>query len=654
MCGISLIISKLDEAICEEKIRGMNDRVKHRGPDGEGYYFGSNFAMGHRRLSIVDLSPAGLQPMRRGDDYIIFNGMIYNYLELRTELVLQGYEFSTQTDTEVLLAACQHWGTEAFKRLNGMWAFAWYNRKSNQIILCRDHFGIKPMYYTTVNNLFAVASEIKQFLNLPGYTPVLNKKVAVNFLTHGWLNYSEHTFFMGTKELRAGHYLVYDLENHHHQIHNWYNLSEASAPVNPELQKAILQVRDLFGDSIKKRMRADVSIGSCLSGGIDSSAIVSHLGARQLANKNFVTVTSCYRIPKYDEQIYSDEVTRSTGFKGVKVFPELNRLFDDDEMDIMLYHQEQPFGTASHYSEFQVFKTAAAQKLKVMLDGQGADEYFGGYDEFFMIYLHALIRSGKFREAIRSLKGKADNNLFSIGRLLISYYKTIYWYPRVGALKKIFGKPNFSWLNNSWKKIAGQNLVAFKPGNLRDLSLQEMISSSLPLQLHSEDRNSMMHSIESRLPYLDHRLVEYVISLPCGFKIKDGISKFILRNAIDELPLLIKNRTDKMGFVAPDEPWVRQNKDKIRTELKDAIDNTDIFSNELLKRFDRFIAGKLNYEPIYIRAITLNRFIRIFKMQSQTNNTTDNKPLVPKMVVRQDLVQAIVTCSNLLADVNYC
>ena len=187
MCGISLIISKTNDAVAAELVKSMNDRVAHRGPDGEGFYFNTNFAMGHRRLSIVDLSDAGLQPMKRGDDYIIFNGMIYNYLELKKELVQAGHDFASQTDTEVLLAACQQWGVHAFKKLNGMWAFAWYRARTNQIILCRDHFGIKPLHFTTNNNFFAVASEIKQFLALPGFTPVLNKKVAVNFLVKGRL-----------------------------------------------------------------------------------------------------------------------------------------------------------------------------------------------------------------------------------------------------------------------------------------------------------------------------------------------------------------------------------------------------------------------------------------------------------------------------------
>ncbi len=212
MCGISLIISKLNKAVSAEQIKQMTDKVSHRGPDGEGYYHGQNFAMGHRRLSIIDLSDAGIQPFRRGYDYIIFNGMIFNYLELKKELILLGHDFYTHTDTEVLLVACQQWGIEAFKKLNGMWAFAWYRAKSNDIFLCRDYFGIKPMYYTATQDYFVAASEIKQFCSLPGFNPALNKRTAVNFLVSGWLNYSEETFFEGVKELKAGHYMVYDLE----------------------------------------------------------------------------------------------------------------------------------------------------------------------------------------------------------------------------------------------------------------------------------------------------------------------------------------------------------------------------------------------------------------------------------------------------------
>jgi asparagine synthase (glutamine-hydrolysing) len=195
MCGISILINKKNSPVADGLISGMNDRVIHRGPDGEGYFFGDNFAFGHRRLSIMDLSSGGHQPMEYKEDAIVFNGMIYNYVELKNELTLLGHQFHSTSDTEVLLNACYQWGIKAFEKLNGMWAFAWYRKKSNDIILCRDRYGIKPLYYTTVGSLFAAGSEIKQFIDLPGFNSVLNKKIAANFLTQGCLNYSEETFF---------------------------------------------------------------------------------------------------------------------------------------------------------------------------------------------------------------------------------------------------------------------------------------------------------------------------------------------------------------------------------------------------------------------------------------------------------------------------
>jgi asparagine synthase (glutamine-hydrolysing) len=653
MCGISLIISSLNQSVSAEQIHCMNDKVMHRGPDGEGYFYGWNFAMGHRRLSIIDLSEAGLQPMQKDGDVIIFNGMIYNYLELRDELISYGHQFITQTDTEVLLVACQHWGLDAFKKLNGMWAFAWYKAVSKEIILCRDYYGIKPLYYTTTNGLFAAGSEIKQFLSLPEFTPVLNKKAAVNFMVNGSLNYSEQTFFKGVKELRGGHFMIYNLSNHQSKIYKWYDLPSAAAPGNMTFDQAIAEVHRLFGDSVKKRMRADVKIGSCLSGGIDSSSIVSYLDAHHLADKNFATITSCYTEPNYDEQEYSDKVSRVTGFRAVKVFPDLNQLLDGGELDVMVYYQDQPFAGASHYSEFAVFQTAANNHLSVMLDGQGADEYLCGYDDFFETYLTQLLRTGKFKEAFCNIRKRAEAQQTSIFRVMKSYCKGAYWFPFILFCKKLLHKSNYPWLSSSWKKLADEHLIKYKSSDLRELTLQQMMTTSLPLQLHSEDRNSMMHSIESRLPFLDHRLVEYVISLPSDFKIKNGLSKYILREAINEIPELIKNRAYKMGFVAPDEPWMRANHVRIRLELEEVVHNSDIFSEDLLKRFDKFINGQINFEYIYFRAIALHRFMKVFRMQTQNSRIIENFGF-PKTLSYQKLFPGIVSCSNLLADVNYC
>src|ERR1700730_14712764 len=209
MCGISIAINTSNKEVSEGLIRSMNDKVMHRGPDDEGYYHGENFALGHRRLSILDLSIAGHQPMQRKDFWIVYNGEVYNYVELKEELKQLGYSFKTGTDTEVMLAAYEQWGVGAFAKFNGMWAFALYDAGQKEIVFCRDHFGIKPLYFIKTGNWFLAGSEIKQFTTLPDFVPVLNKTIAVNFLASGLLNYSDQTFFEGVNELRPGHYLKY-------------------------------------------------------------------------------------------------------------------------------------------------------------------------------------------------------------------------------------------------------------------------------------------------------------------------------------------------------------------------------------------------------------------------------------------------------------
>ena len=616
MCGISLIIDKNNNPVEESQIRLMNDKVIHRGPDDEGYYHGKNFAFGHRRLCILDLTQAGHQPMIRDNYCINYNGEIYNYLELIEELKGLGHIFKSHADTEVLLPSIWEWGTEAFSKFNGMWAFMLYDAAEQEIILCRDRFGVKPLYYTHTGDFFLAASEIKQFTALSAFHPVLNKEATANFLAEGWLNYSEQTFFEGVYELRPGHYMKYNLATHEITIRQWYDLIKEIPQQEVTEQEAIKQVNHLLTDSIRLRMRADVNVGSCLSGGVDSSSIVSIIHDKEFASENFITITSCYTDQQYDEQEFSDEVSRQTGYKSAKVFPELDRLFDDGHLDQMIYHHDQPFSGASHYSEFSVFNEARKNGVIVLLDGQGSDEYFCGYDEFFVTYIQALLKKGKFRQALSNLRYKTNLENESLGAQLKGFFRAKYWYPSLLLIKKIIGKTKYPWLRKEWRTFTNKKLMNFDADNIRDLSIQQIIYSSLPYQLHSADRNSMSFSLEVREPFMDYRLIEYVISLPDRFKIKKGYSKYILREAITILPDNVKYRKHKMGFVAPDKTWILNNKERMRDQLVDAIQQMKIFSDELLKRFDLFTQGKLGYEPIYFRAISLNHFCKIFKMQT--------------------------------------
>lgn len=615
MCGISIAIDTTRQSVPHDRIKAMNDKVFHRGPDDEGFYFGENFAFGHRRLSIIDLSSAGHQPMTRNKLCITYNGEIYNYIELRDQLISLGHTFQSASDTEVILAAYEEWGTSAFSKFNGMWAFAIHDAVNNSIIFCRDHFGIKPFYYSKTKKHFLAGSEIKQFTAVNEFEPILNKSVAVNFLVNGLLNHSAETFFEGVNELRPGHYLTYQLTTHETKIVCWYDLDKASTRVNDDYQLAVGKVRSLFVDSVRLRMRSDVRVGSCLSGGIDSSSIVGTIHSQQLANTDFATITSCYTDATYDEQRFSDLVTNQTGFKSAKVFPALNDLDENGDLDKMVYHQDQPFSGASHYSEFKVFETARKEKMIVMQDGQGSDEYLAGYHEFFNERVSELVTTLQWRPAVLLLRQKAIHRTRSFYSELTSFLRSQYLFPIINGIKSLVGRNNYSWLSDEWKKIAATSLITYQSRGIRALSLNEMQHSSIPYQLHSEDRNSMLFSIESRLPFLDHRLVEYCIGLPSSYKIRDGYSKAVLRDAMAELPEPIKYRKDKMGFVAPDPTWILQNKDRVRKDLEYVIQSTGIFSAQLLSRFDRFVSGELGYEPIYFRALTFSRFCKCFNMK---------------------------------------
>ena len=615
MCGISIAINKKNISVLESIIKPMNDIINHRGPDDEGFYYGNNFALAHRRLSILDLSSAGHQPFQWKHLWITYNGEVYNYVELREELKQFGHTFKTTSDTEVIMAAYEHWGVEAFAKFNGMWSLAIFDSIKNEIIFCRDHFGIKPMFYTHTPSYFLAGSEIKQFTTINEFEPILNKNSAVNFLVKGSLNYSENTFFENVFELPAGHYLQYNLSNHSINKVKWYDIKEAVKITNLSEEETISTFRKLFTDSVRIRMRSDVTVGSCLSGGIDSSAIVSTVKADNLANANFATITSCFEDKKFDEQKFSDLVTESTGYKAVKVFPNLNDLWDKHHLDKIIFHQDQPAYSGSCYSEFNVFKTARENNMIVMLDGQGSDEYLCGYGEFYITRLKQLFLTLRFATAFSLIKQKAAHRNHSVFAELKLFLKSAILFPAIALIKKLQGKNNYGWLSNDWQKIAEKELVYFNSNNIKDLSIDEIKYTSIPYQLHSEDRNSMMFSIESRLPFLCPRLVEYSIGLDDEFKIKNAYTKYVLRQAVPEMPQAIRERKDKMGFVSPDASWMLKNKEIVRKELSEAVADYGIFNNNTLARFDSFINGQLGYDPLFFRVLSFNRFCKIFKMK---------------------------------------
>ncbi len=619
MCGISVIIAKKNEPRLNEIVQKMNDKIIHRGPDAQGYFYDEMFAFGHRRLKIIDLSDDAAQPMKFENLVINYNGEVYNYIELREELIASGYSFKSQSDTEVVLKAYHAWGIDSFRKFNGMWAFSIFNSDTREIIFCRDHFGIKPLQYYISDNFFAAASEIKQFFVVPDFQAFLNMPVALDFLYNGLLNTSEETFFRNVKELRGGYYLKYSLKKHTYDIQKWYNFKPEKLQPGTTYESATKKVHNLLTESINIRCRSDVKLGSCLSGGIDSSAMVCILHDEKIKGFHAETITSCYVDKNYDEQKFSDLVSQKTGFRSLKVFPSLDSFLENDAEKI-IYHQDQPIPSASHFSEFSVFKTAKENGLTVMLDGQGSDEYFGGYGEFFTVYLFELLKRGKLLKIFKLMKIKALQSSKPFYLVFRSFTVFLFEQRFKAFLNRILGKfefPDSFFQANTKKKyhsIFEKKLKKHK--SFIHLSADETFTTSIPYQLHSEDRNSMMFSVESRLPYLDFNLMEYGISLPTEFKIKNGIHKSVLRDAVDSLPPEIKNRKDKMGFVAPEAPWFLENAKKIQPEITEAIKIFNgIFDESLISYFDKTVVNEKKYHPFFFRLWSFYKWYKIFNVK---------------------------------------
>ncbi len=589
MCGISLIVNKNRQEVPIAVIKKMNDQVIHRGPDGEGFLLHKNFAFGHKRLFIIDNSEAANQPLAYKNNTIIYNGELYNYVELKNELIKLGYTFNSKTDTEVVLAAYNHWGVDSFKKFNGMWSFIIYNANKEELILCRDNFGMKPLYYTNTTNQFMAASEIKQFIVHKEFEKVLNKKVAKNFIEYGLVNYNEETFFENVYELRAGNYLTYTLQSNKVEIKKWYNIEEEVKPIKDNYKTAKVKIKTLFEESVRLRMRSDVNVGSFLSGGVDSSAIVCAIKENKLNNENFSTITSCFNNPKYDEQEYSDVINKATEIEGHKIYPQFENFIGDQILEKIIYHLDQPISSLSQCAEYEVCKKGKETNLKVMMDGQGSDEYLCGYNEFKETYLKEALKKFQFKSITKNLKMLNVLLNVKIGIKNIIDHKKIVFYKKHTFYKK-------------YQKIK----------TVKELSFVQIQQTSLPAQLHSLDRNSMCFSMEARMPFLDKNLVEYCVGLPAKFKIKNNFSKFIFRDAIDYIPNKVRFRKTKMAFEAPEEEWMLANKEIIKEELNMVIHKFNFINPTFALDFANYCKGKISYNPVFFRLLAFNKFNHVF------------------------------------------
>ena len=585
MCGISGVINKNNKSVEELLIHQMTNIIAHRGPDSSGSYLYKNIAFGHRRLSILDLSSSGHQPMKYLDDLVItYNGEIYNFIEIREELIQKGYIFDSNSDTEVILKAYHCWGKTCVNYFNGMWSFSILDIKQKIVFCSRDRFGVKPFYYIENNDLFSFGSEISQLLPfLPNR--ILNKKVALDYLISGIEECSNETFFKDIYLLKGGHNLVFDLQTNSYEIERYYNL-KLSDQKNTSVDDYIQELKR----SITLRLRSDVKVGTCLSGGIDSSTISSFASKLyQNSNEKFMAIHAKSSEYKTDESEFAKIVSKISNINLNFVEPSYSD-FKSNILSIIKIQQE-PFGSLSIIMQYFVFKKAKELGCIVMLDGQGGDETLLGYERYYP----AIVKSKKGIAKLKALLQSSKNSRLS----LLDTIKYQYYFSNYKLrLKRLKFKNSFykSEILNEYESEE-LRIISESYNDISILQKNEIESSQLPHLLKYEDRNSMANSIESRLPFLDYKLVELSLNTNNSLKIKDGWTKFILRKAAETiLPKEIVWRKTKLGFNAPEKTWTKE------------------FENEMIKEIEQseILNNFIHFKKLYFKNLDLRTKWRLY------------------------------------------
>lgn len=563
MCGLVSIFAPAP-SLPEDLVATMRDRLAHRGPDGHGLSIERAgpmaIALAHRRLSILDLSTAASQPMRSPDGraVLVFNGEIYNFVELRDELRASGVAFRTTSDSEVLLAAYRHWGPDCVRRLNGMFAFVIWDAERQQIFVARDRFGEKPLFHARLpRGGRAFASEMKALFAHPELAPSANERIVAKFAAGAYYEDGEETMFEGVLRVPPAHALLVApdgaiLKQWRYWIPDYENVQEGLS-----VEAATEGFLARFQESIRKRLRSDVPIGTSLSGGLDSSMIVCSLAGARAAGTPFRQDAFSARFdddPTLSEGEYIDLVARTAGVHAHAVAPSPEGLMA--ECRRLHWHQEEPFLSASIYLQWCVARLAREHRTTVLLDGQGADELLGGYQFYFPSHQLDLVDRGRPLEllwttALFNARLKRASRRFADSRRRFN--------EEVGmSLRRawsLIGRPTGSVFHGPWDV----GLPAAKPGQrLRRIMAEALQYSSLPTLLRYADRNAMAFGREGRLPFLDYDLVDYCISLPDSAFVRNGWQKYVLRRAGEGLlPRRVQWRADKVGYAAPLDVWMR-------------------------------------------------------------------------------------------------
>ena len=614
MCGIFGVLKLNSTGVDIQRLQNAVNIIRHRGPDDEGYAlidtgtgtmqecFGdtsqikkgshilsaagntSDLALGFRRLSILDLSSNGHQPFTNSDKSVclIFNGEIYNYIEIREELLAKGYKFRTATDTEVILNSYLEWGTDCLQKFNGMWAIALYDVKKDLLFCSRDRFGVKPFYYYLDDKNFVFASEMKSIIEYfksdQTFVKRLNEDIVYDYLINNFVDHTEKTFISGINHLPPSHFIKFDKKKPH--VEKYFTLE-----INKELgnydsrkfDKLNKIYADLIYDAVSLRLRSDVPVGTCLSGGLDSSTITSIIssiivneGEKSQLGDRQKTFSAVYDDALYDERRFIEKIVAQSNCSSHYVFPDNSDFVS--EVEDFIFQLDEPVAGTSPYAQWNVMRLARENGVTVLLDGQGADESLGGYEVYFGFLYSNLFSKGNyvqlFSEVLKNFRKGIE-----ISSRGMKYYLT----QKSGNVKSTTAEYYDVGFINCHKD---RNVLSYRTKDNLNLKLfEDLTSYILPSLLRYEDRNAMRFSIESRTPFLDYRLIKMLFETEGIYKIHNGWSKWILRNSMNgKLPDEITWRRDKKGFPTPERRWMMKLKDDfIRTMNEDSSGVTKLF-----------------------------------------------------------------------------
>lgn len=642
MCGIAGIYNP--KGIDIEEVIMLSQTLKHRGPDDEGFFINNkkgvvsicrgedtitglqqlphvlscenpqSLALVHRRLSILDVSNLGHQPLLSEDKcyVLVFNGEIYNYREIRGELTKKGYVFQSNSDTEVVLNAFREWGKSCVNHFVGMWAFVVYDQQENRLTLSRDRFGIKPLYYFKGNEYFAFASEIKALLKLKEVTPSISEKNLGSYLAYGTTAQPYQNLFKEIIDVEPGCNYQYDLTTGLLIKESYFSVDDPVAKNTADIYTNTQQFEQKFNDTMELHLRSDVAIGSCLSGGLDSSAIV-YKASQQLGDVSLQTFTAAYQNKTIDESEYAKMVANDLkNVNDIYIYPEAKTLMTD--MDKMIYAQDLPIGSTSIFAQWEVMKCAKKHQIKVLLDGQGADEVLGGYYNFAGIYLIELLKKFQFQQFLTAYYQLKNNFTLQIKGAVL---RAAYYYLPTRLQEQLRAKERLSYQFIKKEKLEELSLdIPQRGGKTFNEHVGLSVKFGMYELLRYEDRNSMAFSIESRVPFLDHRLVEFIRMLPTNQKINSGWTKYVLRKMLDKkLNDRVVWRKDKKGFVTPQQNWKNEMMGSLAAELKDSRLPSIMDREYVLGLCDKDFSNAAHLSEFW-RAYSVIKWYNIFELKS--------------------------------------